>query len=404
MRRALVPCLPLVVALCSACSGSDDSSAESDDDAGNDVTITTDSNEPDTATPTDSSAPADTSMIMDTAPSTEPFAYVGCGGGDIEQYAFDEATGTLTFKAKFAGGSNPSFLAKHPTRPLLYAVNEGSAQVAAFAIGAGGALSLLNRVSSSGNGPAFVSVEATGKYALVANYGGGTVAVLTIESDGKLGAKTDDDAPGPKAHSILAGPGNKFVYAPVLGTDAVYQYAFNDATGALTALSPARAMVASGAGPRHIAFAPAGKYAFVVNELNDTVTSFVIESSGVLTSQQSLSTLPMGTSGASNTGADIHAHPNGKFLYSSNRGHNSIAVFSVATDGKLALLENTSTGGSTPRNFGLTPSARVMLVANQGSANVVTFAVDDATGKLTKLKTATVCGSPSFVSVFDVPK
>jgi len=401
MRRVVVLCLPLVVASCSA---SDDSEPTSDPDSSTILETGTvgetsgvDINPPDTTPPSDTT-------VMDTAPPSEPFAYVGCGGGDIEQYTFDEASGTLTFKAKFAGGSNPSFLAKHPSRPLLYAVNEGSSQVAAFAIGAGGALTLLNRVSSAGSGPAFVSVDATGKYVLVANYGGGTVAALAIESDGKLGMKTDDDAPGSKAHAILAGPGNKFVYAPVLGTDAVYQYAFDDTKGTLTALSPARAMVASGAGPRHIAFAPSGGYAFVVNELNDTVTSFVIGTTGALTSQQSLSTLPTGANGAANTGADIHVHPNGKWLYSSNRGHNSIAVFSVGVDGKLALIDNTATGGSTPRNFGLTASGKVMLVANQSSGNVVTFSVNDATGKLTKLKTASVCGSPTFVSVIDVLK
>jgi 6-phosphogluconolactonase len=329
---------------------------------------------------------------------------VGCGGGDIEQYAFDAATGVLTFKAKFAGGGNPSFLAKHPTRPLLYAVNEGSAEVAAFSIASGGALTLLNRVSSSGEGPAFVSVDATGKYVLVANYGGGTVTVLAIESDGRLGAKTDGDAPGPKAHSILAGPTNRFVYAPVLGADAVFQYAFDDSAGTITPLSPEKATVASGGGPRHIAFAPSGTFAWVVNELNDTVTSFVIESSGALTAQQSVSTLPTGVSGATNTGADVHVHPTGKFVYASNRGHNSIAVFSVASDGKLALVDNTATGGKTPRNFGLAAEGRVMPVANQSSGNVVTFSVDDATGRLTKLKTTSVCGSPAFVSVFDVPR
>lgn len=400
MRWVLVLCLPLVVASCSSAEEACDDCIPAAD-ATTDVSV--DSATPDTTTLTDT-ATSDTTMGADTAPSTEPFAYVGCGGGDIEQYTFDEATGTLTFKAKVAGGSNPSFLAKHPTRPLLYAVNEGSSQVAAFSIATGGALSLLNRVSSSGNGPAYVSVDATGKYVLVANYGGGTVTVLAIEADGSLGAKTDGDAPGPKAHAILAGPTNKFVYAPVLGADAVFQYAFDDAMGTITPLSPNKASVASGAGPRHIAFAPSGKYAWVVNELNDTVTSFVIEASGALTSQQSLSTLPSGASGSANTGADIHVHPNGKFVYSSNRGHNSIAVFSVASDGKLTLIENTPTGGNTPRNFGLTASGRVMLVANQSSANVVTFSVDDATGRLTKLKTTSVCGSPAFVSVFDVPK
>jgi len=396
MRRVVCLCLPLVVA---SCSGSDEADPIPEVDA------TTDSATNETSAPVDTAMPTETmTPPMDTAPPSEPFAYLGCGGGDIEQYTFDEATGSLAFKAKFAGGSNPSFLAKHPTRPLLYAVNEGSSQVAAFAIASGGALSLLNRVSSAGGGPAFVSVDATGKYVFVANYGGGTVAVFALEADGKLGAKVDDDAPGPKAHAILPGTTNKFVYAPVLGTDAVYQYAFDDTKGTLTPLSPARATVASGAGPRHIAFAPNGRYAFVVNELNDTVTSFAIEASGALTAQQSLSTLPSGASGASNTGADIHVHPNGRFLYSSNRGHNSIAVFAVAADGKLALLENTPTGGSTPRNFGLAPSGKVMLVANQASANVVTFSVDEATGKLTKLNTTSTCGSPAFVSVIDVPK
>ncbi len=334
-----------------------------------------------------------------------PYVYVGLGSGEIAQLSFDVESGALVEKARVAAGAMPSFLAVDPTHRHLYAVNEGSEQVAAFSIAKGtGALTLQNRVSSHGAGPAFVSVDATGKNVLVANYGGGTVTVLRVEADGRLGAKVSGDAPGPKAHAILAEPSNRFVYAPTLGADAVAQWAFDATTGALTPLSPPKVSFAAGAGPRHVAFAPSGKHAFVVNEFDDTVVSLSIDATtGALTPKQTLSTLPAGFDGAKNTGADVHVHPSGKHLYTSNRGHDSIAQFAVAADGTLTAKGHTSTGGKTPRNFGIDPSGRVLLAANQGSGNVVTFRIDPTTGALTKLVTTSLGAAPYWVGVVVVP-
>ncbi len=376
-------------------------SAAGEDVASSDTNVTIhDTSVDETSNPMDS---AMIDVLPDTAVATTAYVYAGCGNGDIQQLGFDVATGELTPRAKFPGGSNPSFLAVDPTAKYLYAVNEGSSEVAAFSIAKGtGALTLLNRVSSMGNGPAFVSVDKTGKFVLVANYGGGNVNVFKIEADGRLGARTGGDAAGNKSHSILTGPSNKFAYVPALGTDSIAQYAFDDSKGTLTALSPARASTAAGAGPRHIDFHPSGAFAFVVNELDDTIMSFKIETSGALTSQQTLSTLPSGVSGASNSGADIHVHPGGKFVYSSNRGHDSIAMFSIDAAGKLASLGHEPTGGQRPRNFHIDPTGQILLAANQASNNVVTFRIG-ADGKLSKLKTVSLGAAPAYVGVVHVP-
>lgn len=388
------------VAVGVGCS-SEPSGSEELDSATGDTAMVEDSVVVNDTSVSETSNPMDTAMVvdspmMDTAPPTAPYVYVGCSTGQIQQFTFDVTSGDLVNKAFFAGGNNPSFLAW--TGSFLFAVNEGSNEVQAFSIAKStGALMFLNKVSSSGGGPAFVSVDGSGKNILVANYGGGTVAVFPIGADGKIGAKTSGDSPGPKAHSILADPTNKFVFAPVLGADAVFQYTFNSATGTIT--PNGKASTATGAGPRHIAFHPTQPYAFVVNELNSTVMSFKIETSGTLSSQQTLSTLPMGFSG-SNTGADIHVHPSGKFVYTSNRGHDSIAMFSIDGAGKLTSIGHEPTGGKTPRNFHV--YGDLMLVANQQSNNVVTFRIG-ADGKLTKLKTVSTMGPPSFVGVVNVP-
>jgi 6-phosphogluconolactonase len=391
-----------LAALLLACSSEPEGSVDELDSATTDSSMAevsdNDTGATETSNPMDSAMMIDTAMVMDTAPASAPHVYVGCSSGQIQLFTFDVAAGELTNKAWYAGGNNPSFLAW--TGSYLFAVNEGSNEVQAFSITKGtGALMFLNKVGSSGGGPAFVSVDGSGKHALVANYGGGTVAVFPIGADGKLGMKSSGDAPGPKAHAILADPTNKFVFAPVLGADAVFQYTFNSTTGTIT--PNGKASTASGAGPRHIAFHPTQPYAFVVNELNSTIQAFKIESSGTLTSQQTMSTLPMGFTGG-NTGADIHVHPNGKFVYTSNRGHNSIAMFSIDATGKVASIGHEPTGGNTPRNFHIDPTGQIMLVANQGSSNVVTFRIG-TDGKLTKIKTFTTMGPPSFVGVVSVP-
>jgi len=396
--------LPLLLV---SCSDADAETPATETDAASEAAEPADASSDGLAdSPVTPDTAADAFVPPDTAgPATVPYVYLGCGNGDIEQYTWDAAAGVLAFKAKFAGGNNPSFLAVDPSRRFLYAVNEGSSQVAAFSIAKDtGALTLLNRVSSEGSGPAFVSVDGSGKYVLVANYGGGTVAVFPIGSDGKLGAKVSGDSPGPKAHSILTDPSNRFAYVPTLGADAVFQYAFDPTKGSLTALSPNKIASAGGAGPRHIAFAPSGAFAYVANELNDTVTAYAIDATkGTLSSLQSLSSLPSGFDPSKNSGADVHVRPDGKTLYASNRGHNSIAIFAIGADGKLGAPKHEPTGGGTPRNFHVDPSGNTLLVANQASGNVVTFAID-GTGGLTKLKTNPTCSAPAYVGVVLVPK
>ncbi|MGZ3473792.1 MAG: lactonase family protein [Polyangiales bacterium] len=393
--------------LLAACSGSDDATAPASDDSAVDSS-TAEETAPVDSSPTDDVAMADSSTTAETEaetappPMTTPYVYVGEGNGQIEQFAWDAKTGTLTKKASFGGSSNPSFLAVDPSTRYLFAVDEDASRVVAYSIAKGtGALTKLNDVDSGGGGPAYVSVDATGKSVLVANYGGGTVSVFPIQADGKLGAKSDGDAPGDKAHSFLAGPTNAFAYAPTLGANVVAQYALDAAGGTITPLTPAKVTFPANTGPRHMAFHPSGKFAFVIGETASTMSSLALGADGKLAIQQTLSTLPSGFSGT-NTGADVHVHSSGKFLYGSNRGHDSIAVFDIGADGKLSLKANTKTDGNTPRNFHLDPGGQVMLVANQTSKTVVTFSIA-ADGTLTKLKSISVSGQPAYVGVVLVP-
>lgn len=297
---------------------------------------------------------------------------------------------------------NPSFLAIHPNRRFLYAIGE----VGQFAGGKGGAVSafaidpesgkltLLNQKSSRGPGPCHVVVDKSGKNALVANYGGGSVACLPIGEDGRLGDATSfiqhqgssvnpQRQKGPHAHSINLDPDNRFAFAPDLGLDRIKAYAFDAARNTLTPHDPS-ASVTPGSGPRHFDFHPNGRFAYAINELASTITAFQYEADrGLLqTVQAAASTLPDGFDGK-NTTADIHVHPSGKFVYGSNRGHDSIAIFAVdSATGKLTPVGHQSTQGKTPRNFGIDPTGAYLLAANQDTDNVVVFRIDVATGKL----------------------
>jgi 6-phosphogluconolactonase len=297
---------------------------------------------------------------------------------------------------------NPSFLAIHPNRRFIYAIGE----VGQFAGGKGGAVSafaidpesekltLLNQKSSRGPGPCHVVIDKSGKNALVANYGGGSVACLPIGEDGWLGDATSfiqhqgssvnpQRQKGPHAHSINLDPANRFAFAPDLGLDRIKVYAFDAARNTLTPHDPS-ASVTPGSGPRHFDFHPNGRFAYAINELASTITAFQYEGDrGLLqTIQSAVSTLPDGFDGK-NTTADIHVHPSGKFVYGSNRGHDSIAIFAVdSTTGKLTAIGHQSTQGKTPRNFGIDPSGAYLLAANQDTDNVVAFRIDAATGKL----------------------
>jgi 6-phosphogluconolactonase len=316
----------------------------------------------------------------------------------------DAATGKLSAPELAAETTNPSFVAIHPNRRFLYAVGEtgtfGGKQtgvVSAFAIDRATAkLTPLNKQSTGGPGPCHVSVDHTGKCVLVANYGGGSCASLPIKDDGSLGeagsviqhegsSVNPKRQAGPHAHSINVSLDNCFAFVADLGLDKVMIYKLDPAKATLTPNDPAFATVPPGSGPRHFAFHPNGKFAYVINEMLCTVTAFSYDAArGALTAIETVSTLPKGEGvqpGYST--AEVQAHRSGKFLYGSNRGHDTIAVFAIdESSGKLKLIQNEPTQGKIPRNFGIDPTGKWLLAAHQNSDNVVAFSIDQETGKL----------------------
>jgi 6-phosphogluconolactonase len=320
----------------------------------------------------------------------------------IYLYYMDKSTGALEFASAAGGIENPAFLAIHPQQSYLYAVNEvgqfagkPSGGVSAFAIDPEtGELTFLNQQSSQGPGPCHLSVDHTGQYVLVANYSGGSVAVLPINSDGKLGEATDfvqhegssvnpRRQEKPHAHSIMVDESNRYVFVPDLGMDKIMIYRLNLTEGKLEPNDEPWAKVKAGAGPRHFDFHPNGKYAYVINELDNTLIAFAYDGTrGSLREIQTISTLPEDFSGTSYC-ADVHVSPSGKFVYGSNRGHDSIAIFGIDEDtGRLTPVGYEPTQGKMPRNFGIDPAGAFLLAANQDSDNVVVFRIDRQTGSL----------------------
>jgi 6-phosphogluconolactonase len=324
----------------------------------------------------------------------------------IYAYRFDAASAELTPLGVAAETTNPSFLAINSSRRLLYAVNElqnykgtSSGAVSAFAIDEkderNGKLSFLNEVPSRGADPCYITFDKTGKFALVANYTGGSIAVFPVLPDGHLGDASafvqhtgssinKERQAGPHAHWIEATPDNRFAIAVDLGLDELLVYRFNATTGSLTPNDPPYASLDPGSGPRHLSFHPNGHFAYVVNELQSSITTFSYDPNrGVLKKLNTVSTLPKGFTGA-NDGAEIHVHPSGKFLYASNRGHDSIALFSIDSHtGALTLVDYFSTQGKTPRNFEIDPTGKFLFAANQGTNNITVFRIDPMSGRLT---------------------
>ncbi len=329
--------------------------------------------------------------------------YVGTSSGAADEgiYAlrFDPATGALHLLGKVAEVMNPSFLARSPDARTLYAVSEssGMGSVVAFRIdSATGALEELNRQATGGAGPAHVSTNGTGDWVLVANYGGGSVALLPVEEDGRLGEATDvvqhtgsgpdaERQEGPHAHFIHTGPDGRYAYAADLGIDRVRIYPLDAERGSLSAESVQEVTTAPGAGPRHLDFHPSGRYAYLVGELLGTVTAYALDATtGALTEMQTLSTLPEAFDGY-NKSADIHVHPSGRWLYVSNRGDlDSIAIFSIdQATGRLTLAGHQQEGIRWPRHFAFDPTGRYLLVANRRANEVRVFTLDPETGRLT---------------------
>ena len=322
--------------------------------------------------------------------------YTSASSEGIYLFELDSASGALTPKGLAVKTGNPSFLALHPDKPILYAVGENAGDdgtLSAFAIEPStGGLTLINAQPSRGGWPCHVAVAPDGDFVAIANYGGGSVWIFPLLPDGSLRAgaafaQHSGRGPnaarqdGPHAHGVTFGPTGKFLFVPDLGIDLVMAYRFDHVTGAIVQHEAGGARVAPGAGPRHIVFHPDGNFAYVVNELNSTVTAFRYNAGdGALESIQSIATLPPAFTGE-NTTAEIVVHPTGRFLYASNRGHDTIATFAIEpATGQLAALGHTPTGGKTPRNFNVDPSGRFLLAANQDTGNIVVFRIAPETG------------------------
>ena len=330
----------------------------------------------------------------------EYIAYVGTytrpnKSKGIYAWRFQPATGKLTAIGLVGETTSPSFLAIHPTRKFLYAVNEISnyegkraGSVTAFAMDTKtGQLKLLNTVTSRGDGPCHLALDPTGRWLYVANYGGGSVAEYPVHEDGSLGESSAFDQhagssvnrqrqAGPHAHETVLSPDGKTVFVPDLGLDQILSYK----VGGLTPNDPPYIKIAPGAGPRHMAFTPNGRYAYVMTEMTASVVALRYEGGKF----EELQTLPTAELGANISGAEIAVHPNGKFVYSSTRGANSIGVFAINADkGTLTQVERTPSGGKTPRNFAIDPTGAYLFAAHQDSDNVVVFRIDGKTGKLT---------------------
>jgi 6-phosphogluconolactonase len=339
---------------------------------------------------------------------TDPdLLYVGTYTESIHLVRMDRRSGELVGVGAVNAGANPSFLSIHPNGRVLYAVNEieQSGIVSAFAIEtATGTLTRLNEQPSGGGAPCYVSVERSGRAVLVANYGGGSVALLPIEPNGALApaqvvqhtgkGPNAERQEAPHAHCIIPDPANRFALAADLGADRVFVYQLDLEGRSLRHVEGGDAVMRPGAGPRHLAFHPTLPLVFVANELDSTVATLRFDAQrGTLSPLGTVSTVPAGWTGT-NYPADIHVAANGRTLYLSNRGHNSIAVFSVSGEGALALEQVTSTEGDWPRNFSLDPSGRWLLVANQRSDSVVVFARDPKNGRLTLTRQRLALPSP----------
>ena len=357
-----------------------------------------------------------------TAAKGQYLAYVGTytsktSSKGIYAFRFDTATGQLTAIGVAAETPDPSWVAVHPSGKYAYAANEAgkASTVSAFALDAeSGKLRLLNQMPALGEDPCYLSFDKTGNYLLVANYSSGTIAVFPILADGRLGEHTallkDQGATGPNkerqeaphAHWIEASPDNRFALVADLGLDEVLVYKFDATNGTLMPNEPAFAKLKAGSGPRHAVFYPNGKFVFAVSELSSTATSFAYDAKkGALKETGAVSTLPPGFSGRNDV-AETAVHPNGKFLYVSNRGNDSIAVFSIDPGNRtLAPVGGIPTGGKEPRHFAIDPSGKYLLAENQFSNNIVVFRIDAATGGL--IPTGQVVDVPSPVDLTFVP-
>lgn len=336
----------------------------------------------------------------------ESFFYVA-GSEGIYRDSLETGTGKLGPLSLVAKADHPNFLALSPDGRCLYASLNHT--VASFAVHPDGALTPLNERPSGGGAACYVSVDGTGHYVFVANYDGGNIACFQLNGDGALGERTalmpfTGSGPDPKrqkkphAHSVYTDAGNKFVYACDLGSDKVWIFKFDPARGALAPNDPPSVKVPSGGGPRHLAFHPNGPFVYVANELGFSVTVFSRDAgSGALSALQTVSTLPPGTPTQGVTIAEIVCHPSGKWLYVSNRGCDTISVFSIAADGRLSLVQSRSSVARFPRHFAVDPSGCWLIAAGQKDNRIAVLKIDPATGKLSATDQLAGMASPICV-------
>lgn len=356
------------------------------------------------------------------APTSQSELIFVAGKNGIFAYRMNSQTGDITNLGVAAEISGPQFIAIHPNHNFLFTLNTANLDgkttglISAFKINlATGKLAFLNQQSTVGAGPTHLAVDGAGKNVVVANYGNGSVAAFPIQQNGELnpatafiqhhGSSIDPQRQeGPHAHSITTDPANRFVISCDLGLDKVMVYKFDSAKGTLAANDPAFVSVKAGAGPRHHAFAPSGKYLYVINELDSTMTAFRYDAQrGTLQEFQTLSTLPKDFSGK-NYPSEVAVHPSGKFLYGSNRGHDSIVVFGIdQKTGTLTAIEHQSTGGKTPRHFEIDPTGNYLFAANQDSGSVVVFRLDPKAGRLNPTGTKLEVEAPQCVKFLPAP-
>ncbi|MFG6412579.1 lactonase family protein [Roseateles sp. DC23W] len=359
--------------------------------------------------------------LLPLATTAETLVYIGTDTGGTSQGIYvstlDEASGALSTPRLAAAIGNPGFLAMHPSRPVVYSVAASRAadgrwqeEVVAFAVQQDGSLIRINAQPAGGSGPCHIAVDASGRVLLLANYGGGNVVSYPLRDDGSLGPAASTfqhEGAGanpqrqekPHPHAIYPGPTQARAYVPDLGIDQVVIYRLDAASGRLALHTPAHAATEPGGGPRHLAFHPNGRFAYVALELTSRVQAYRVDAAtGALQAFEAHSSLPEGASATGNTTAEILVHDNGRVLYVSNRGHDSIAVFAIDPQtGSLRFVETTATGGRTPRSFGLVPGGRFLMAANQNGGNVTVFSIDAQRGTLSRVGTGAQVDRPKHV-------
>lgn len=361
------------------------------------------------------------SHIMPTANADEPLIFISSFAagekGSIQAFGVDSKSGSLKPLQQTTGVENPFFLAVSRDQKFLYSIHaknfggKDNEQVAAYQIeGRGGQLKLLNRQSALGTAACYLDVDATGKSVLVANYSSGSVASLPVQSDGSLGESASfvqhvgssvnlARQKEPHAHCIVVSPDNRFVFAADLGLDQILSYRLDAKTAKLTPNDPPFAKSPAGAGPRHLTFSPNGKHVYVINEIANSVSVFQYDTEkGTLKVQQTISTVPTDFKGTSHC-ADLKITPNGRFLYGTNRGHDSIAAYRIADDGTLSLIGIEPSLGNGPQNLAIMPGGELLLCANMPGNSVVVFRIDSQTGRLNAVGEPIAITSPSCIMV-----